>query len=313
MIDTRPVDGFDALTLSSADAELEADFVPDAGMVGCSLLHRGEELLGQRGGLARYVAERSTMGIPLLYPWANRLAQRRIQVGGVEIDLDRASPPPNVDQHGLPIHGLLAAAKGWQVERHESSADGGVLAAQFDFGAKPDLIAAFPFPHELSIEATLEGTALTIATTVEPSGDEGVPISFGYHPYFRLPGVERADWRIEAPVSERLVLDADELPTGSREPVQVEGGALGSRTFDDEFVAPDDSAPLVLAGGDRRIEVALLSGFPYTQIYAPADDDVVALEPMTAPTDALLVGGPELPFVSPGESFRAEFSITVSG
>lgn len=313
MIDTRPVDGFDALTLSSADAELEADFVPDAGMVGCSLLHRGEELLGQRGGLARYVAERSTMGIPLLYPWANRLAQRRIQVGGVEIDLDRASPPPNVDQHGLPIHGLLAAAKGWQVERHESSADGGVLAAQFDFGAKPDLIAAFPFPHELSIEATLEGTALTIATTVEPSGDEGVPISFGYHPYFRLPGVERADWRIEAPVSERLVLDADELPTGSREPVQVEGGPLGSRTFDDEFVAPDDSAPLVLAGGDRRIEVALLSGFPYTQIYAPADDDVVALEPMTAPTDALLVGGPELPFVSPGESFRAEFSITVLG
>jgi galactose mutarotase-like enzyme len=58
--------------------------------------------------------------------------------------------------------------------------------------------------------------------------------------------------------------------------------------------------------------VTLLSGYPYTQVYAPADDDVVALEPMTAPTDALLVGGSELPVVAPGESFRAEFSITVS-
>ncbi len=70
---------------------------------------------------------------------------------------------------------------------------------------------------------------------------------------------------------------------------------------------------MVLEDGARRIEVALLSGYPYTQVYAPGDDDVVALEPMTAPTDALIAGGPELPLVPPGESFRAEFSITVSG
>jgi aldose 1-epimerase len=313
VIGSRRIDGFEALTLSSGNGEIEAAFVPEAGMVGCSLRHRGAELLGQRGGLARYVAQRSTMGIPLLYPWANRLAERRFEVAGKVVDLYKAAPPPSVDPHGLPIHGLLAAAKGWRVERHESSGDGGVLAARFDFGAQPDLIAAFPFPHELSIEATLTGTALTIATTVEPSGDVEVPISFGYHPYFHLPEVARADWEIEVPVSERLDLDADELPTGTREPVRVDAGPLGSRTFDDEFVAPADSAPLVLEGGDRRIEVALLSGYPYTQIYAPADDDVVALEPMTAPTDALLIGGSELPCASPGESFCAEFSITVSG
>jgi aldose 1-epimerase len=312
VIGSRRVEGFEALTLSSEDGEIEAAFVPEAGMVGCSLRHRGEELLGQRGGLARYVAERSTMGIPLLHPWANRLAERRFGVAGREVDLDKASPPPNVDPNGLPIHGLLAAAKGWQVERHESSGDGGRLMARFDFGARPDLISAFPFPHELKIEATLEGTALAIATTVEPSGDVEVPISFGYHPYFHLPEAERADWQIEVPVSERLVLDADELPTGRREPARVDGGPLGSRTFDDEFVAPVDSAPLVLEGGSRRIEVALLSGYPYTQVYAPADDDVVALEPMTAPTDALLVGGSELPVVAAGENFRAEFSITLS-
>jgi galactose mutarotase-like enzyme len=313
MIDSRQVDGFEALTLSSEEGEIEAAFVPEAGMVGCSLRHRGAELLGQRGGLARYVADRSTMGIPLLHPWANRVARRRFQVAGVEVDLDKASPPPNVDQHGLPIHGLLAAARGWRVERHESSGDGGVLAARFDFGAHPDLVAAFPFPHELSIEATLEGNALTMATTVEPSGEVEVPISFGYHPYFSPPDAERADWEVEVPVTERLVLDADELPTGRREPAEVESGPLGSRTFDDEFVGPENAAPLVLKGGPRRIEVALVSGYPYTQVYAPADDDVVALEPMTAPTDALLVGGSELPFVAPGESFRAEFSITVSG
>jgi hypothetical protein len=59
-------------------------FVPQAGLVATSLLHRGEERLGQRGGLEAYVAERKTMGIPLLYPWANRLEGMRLDVAGRE-------------------------------------------------------------------------------------------------------------------------------------------------------------------------------------------------------------------------------------
>ena len=57
MIGEGQIDGFEALILSSEAGELEAGFVPNAGMVGCSLRHRGEELLGQRGGLRTYVAE----------------------------------------------------------------------------------------------------------------------------------------------------------------------------------------------------------------------------------------------------------------
>ena len=53
MIGSRRVDGFEALTLSAGDGEIEAAFVPEAGMVGCSLRHRGEELLGRTVALAR--------------------------------------------------------------------------------------------------------------------------------------------------------------------------------------------------------------------------------------------------------------------
>ena len=65
MIGEQTVDGIPALTIAT-DGGLEVTFVPSAGMVGCSLRHRGQELLGQRGGLRTYIAERSTMGIPLL-------------------------------------------------------------------------------------------------------------------------------------------------------------------------------------------------------------------------------------------------------
>jgi galactose mutarotase-like enzyme len=312
MIDQRTVDGFSASVLASPDAELEAAFVPEAGMVGCSLRHRGEELLGQRGGLGRYVAERGTMGIPLLHPWANRLARERFRVADREVVLDSPQIQLGRDPNRLPIHGLLAAAGGWEVERHEAVGDGGLLVARFDFGAHPELMAAFPFGHMLLLEARLLGATLTIVTTVRAT-DAVVPISFGYHPYFRLPGVDRADWQVDLPVTERLMLDARMLPTGEREAVQVAEGPLGSRTFDDGYLAPEGGAPFVLAGGGRRIEVAFDDGYPFAQVYAPADDGVIALEPMTAPTNALVSGDPDLVLLGSGEAYRATFSITVTG
>ncbi len=312
MIGERTVDGLTVRTLRDERGGVEAGFVPAAGMVGCSLRYRGHELLGQRGGLHAYMASGSTMGIPLLHPWANRLAGLRFQVAGREVALDAGFSRLALDGNGLPIHGLLAAASGWVVERHEPTEDGGVLAARFDFAHNEELMAAFPFPHELLLEATLGGSTLTVTTTVKASGDVGVPISFGYHPYLRLPGVERAEWEVEIPVSERLELDDRMLPTGSREPVDVEGGFLGSRVFDDGFLAPPDSAPFVLAGGGTRIELSLGGGYPYAQVYAPDDDDVIAYEPMTAPANALITGGSELPMLEPGDDYRATFSIAVA-
>jgi aldose 1-epimerase len=313
VIGERTIEGVSALTLASkGPANLEVAFAPGAGMVGCSLRHRGEELLGQRGGLRDYVRQHSTMGIPLLYPWANRVGRTRFAVAGREVDLEGEGLPLSLDPAGLPIHGLLAAAVGWRVERHRSTDSGGVLEARFDFAADRQLLRAFPFPHEVSFEAALNGALLTIVTTVRASSDAAVPISFGFHPYLRLPGVERRDWRVEIPVAEHLELDGEMLPTGERRPVAVEPAPLGARTFDDGYLAPAGEAPFVLAGGGRRIELRLGAGYRFAQVYAPADDDVVAYEPMTAPTNALLRGGPDLPMVEPGESFTASFSVAVS-
>ena len=301
----------DRVTLEAPAAELEAVFVPCAGMVGCSLRHGGEELLGQRGGVEAYVSQRKTMGIPLLHPWANRLSRRRFPLGGREVVIDPDVTPLRLDDSGLPMHGLLSAAEGWRVARHEPTADGGVLAAAFDFAAHDALIAAFPFPHRIDLEARLTGPALTIATTVTATGDDPVPIAFGFHPYLQLPGVERREWQIEIPVQEQIRLDPEGLPTGERRAARVAPGRLGSRTFDDAYTAPPDGAPFALSGGGRRIELAFDTGYPFAQVYAPADDAVIAFEPMTAPTNALVDGGAALTLLPPGERYRAAFSITV--
>ena len=67
--------GTSALTLTSGD--LVATFLPDVGMTGVSLQYRGAEHLALPGGLAALRAG-ATLGIPLLAPWANRLATRAV-------------------------------------------------------------------------------------------------------------------------------------------------------------------------------------------------------------------------------------------
>jgi aldose 1-epimerase len=312
MVGERSEEGFAALSLeSNARGGLVAVFVPEAGMICCSLKHRGEELLGQRAGLRAYVDRYSTMGIPFLHPWANRLGADRFALAGRQVDLTLPDLPLKHDDAGLPIHGLLPAAAGWRVGRHAELEHGGVLAASFDFGAYPHLLEAFPFPHLVEVEASLLEGSLEIATSLTATGDVAVPIAFGFHPYLCLPGVPRAEWVLEAPVHERLVLDDRGLPTGAREPTAIEPGPLGERTYDDAFLAPSPGTAFVLAGPDRRLELRLDSGYPFTQIFAPASLDAVAIEPMTAPTNALLTAGPELTFVPPGETFAATFSISV--
>jgi galactose mutarotase-like enzyme len=312
VVGERTEDGLAGLTLSSeALGGVEAVFVPEAGMIGCSLRHRGEQLLGQRGGLRRYVEEGSTMGIPFLHPWANRLGASRFELAGRRVDLDLSGLHVKRDAAGLPMHGLLTAAPGWRVERHRELDDGGLIEARFDFSSYPHLLDAFPFPHVVAIEVGLQGAELTVSTTVTAGGEAAVPIAFGFHPYLRLPGVDRAEWVLEAPVRERLELDERMLPSGERGAARIEPGPLGERHFDDAFAAPPAGEPFALTGGGRRLELRLGAGYPFTQLYAPADTDAVAIEPMTAPTDALLSGGPELRMLEPGAAFEATFAIAL--
>ena len=309
VVDER-VDGAEGVALISGGGDLRAAFAPGAGMVGYSLAHRGEELLGQRGGMAAYRERGSTFGIPLLHPWANRLAGFAYSVDGRRVELDRGHLPVTLDPNGLPIHGLVAGFPEWEVIERVAGDDRAELAARLDFARHVELAAGFPWPHELQVHAELADDTLTVATTLRPTGELAVPIAFGWHPYLRLPGAPRSEWCVELPVRTRAELDGRGLPTGRVEPVAVEPGPLGDRTYDDLFPGLSHPAAFALEAGGRRIEVEFGERYPVAQVYAPPDEEYVCFEPMTAPTNAL-ISGDGLRTVAPGERFRAEFRVRV--
>jgi galactose mutarotase-like enzyme len=294
----------DVVTLRAGD--LEARFVPRAGMVGASLRLGGRELLGLRDGIEAYRARGSTFGIPLLHPWANRLGGFSYAVGGVTVALDANAPRLHTEEHGLPIHGLLAAYPGWEVRRQTDVA----VTAEVDFGADPELLAAFPFPHRLALAVELAPGRLTLTTTLTPTGDRAVPVSFGFHPYFALPDVAREDLVLRHGTMSHVGLDDRGLPTGDRTPVAARDAPLGDDTFDDLYTDLGPAPAVTLAGDRRELTLRLLDGYTHLQLFAPAHTTSVAIEPMTAPVDALR-SGEGLRLAAPGEPFTAVFAVDV--
>jgi len=265
-------------------------------MVGSSLMHEGVEVLALRDGPAAYRDRGSTFGIPLLHPWANRLVR----------PLPASDLIPH-DEHGLPIHGVVPRALPFEVA--ESTARS--VRAEFDTHDHPAVLEVFPNPHALTVVATLDEDGLEIRTTLRAHGRRPCPVSFGYHPYLCLPDAPRREWSIDVPARTRIVLDERSIPTGERAPVTVAPGPLGDRTFDDGYTDLGATPRFTVSGGGRTLAVEFLEGYEYAQVYAPAGHNLIAYEPMTAPTNAL-ASGDDLQIVRPGEAYTAAFRISVT-
>jgi aldose 1-epimerase len=283
--------------------ELEAVFLPGRGMLGVSLRHRGEELLRRLENLDAAATKGSTAGIPLLYPWANRLAGNRFHAAGRDVVFDTSSSLLHCDDHGLPIHGVRWASLVWQV----TEAGPNRIVARLDWH-RPELLAVFPFRHRVEMAATLHPDGLTIATSI--TADEPLPVCFGFHPYFGIFGLPRSEWRLQLPAMRRLVLDERGIPTGEEVACERFDAPLGELNIDDGFVVLEDRPAFSLSGGGRRITVEFLENYSHAQVFAPRGKDFVALEPMTAPTSAL-TSGQGLRLAVPGQDFRAVFRIAV--
>ena len=286
-----------------AAGELAATFLPDLGMTGVSLRCRGREHLALPGGLAALRAG-ATLGLPLLAPWANRLASRRYRAAGVDVDLDGL--PLGTDANGLPIHGLLVGRPGWRLGRRSARGGRGRLP-RLDRRRRPGV--PVPAPHRgrrrrprPPADARHDGHP-----DRSPPGAGGlrlasVPAPAGYAPQPLAPAAAG-----RAPTSPRRPGHPDGRRAGRGGPKPNRSAAARSTTCTASAGTPPR------AGGRRRASISMRAGtgYPYAQVWVPAGRPFAALEPMTAPTNSLVDG--TAPLVEPGDAFTAAFTLDVGG
>ena len=134
------------------------------------------------------------MGIPLLYPWANRLDGLDYRLDGRTVALpnDRTRIP--LDPNGLPIHGVVPRMLRWRLEQPSGVT---ALTGRLAWNS-PSCWNSFPVVHEAVTDVVAGDGSLTITTTVRANAQDRVPVSFGYHPYLRLAGSSRDSWTAPA-------------------------------------------------------------------------------------------------------------------
>ena len=168
---------------------------------------------------------------------------------------------------------------------------------------------AFPFPHRLEVKVIARDARLKVGTTVIPTGRRPVPVAFGWHPYLRLPTTARSNWRLRLPPRHHTELDARGIPTGVSTPERAEAAPIGRRTFDDLYELGRQRR-LSLEAEGAAIELHCAENYPFAQVWVPPGRPFAALEPMAAPTNALVAG--TTPFVPCGEAFTATFALTIT-
>jgi galactose mutarotase-like enzyme len=284
----------------------EATFLPDAAMLCASLRFGGDEYVAWPRTIEEFRAGRAT-AIPLVHPWANRLAGDSYHAAGVDVSLAGLTLPH--DPNGLLIHGNLFA-----VPFELQQANDTRIVARLDYGAHPEKLRAFPFPHIVTVDARLHPTrGLNVVTQVEPTSDRAVPISFGWHPFLQLPNAPRAEWELRWPACEHLDVDDHLIPTGTRTPQPAQREPIAARTFDDHYALGPDRTFAISGGSGRDRRTLTLQfdpAYPFAQLFVPPESELVAIEPMTAGIDAL--GRGTTPFVGAGGRFLAAFNLAVT-
>ncbi|MFC6356999.1 aldose 1-epimerase family protein [Luethyella okanaganae] len=255
----------------------------------------------------------------VLAPWPNRVRDGVWEHAGETQQLALTEPA----RHNA-IHGLLRFTPYRELER-------GVEALRLGATVYPQ--PGYRFLLDTEVEYRLAADGLEVTHRIRNAGDGAAPVALGAHPYLRLG---------ETPVDELVLrlsaathIDVDERlnPVGES-PVDdteydLRGGVpVGRLRLDDGFggsLVVDGVVEHSLTAPDgRSVSVWGDEQFRYVQVFTPrsfpggtAHDDsgtrlAVAVEPMTAPADALNSGA-GLRWVQPGETWTARWGIRHRG
>ncbi len=280
---------------------------PDAGCVATSWRVNDREVLALPSPREEFLRSPRTGGVPLLYPYANRLRSDHFQVAGHNVDLS-VDTKLKRDPTGLPIHGLLLRWSDWNLNQPSSSR----LEASIRWSDHASLMAAYPFAHTLRVSWEVARNSsiatLTVTTVIEADQDQAVAIAFGWHPYISVANPSSA--QIELPRRRPVALAASGLPilaTPKSDWIGASTEAVGQNQDSLFEIEPSaGSTSIAIIDGSDRTEIRFEGGYNFLQVYSPTNASFVCAEPMTSATSAL-TDGPTV--IASGERAQAIFQI----
>jgi len=255
----------------------------------------------------------------VLAPWPNRVRDALWHLDGEPQQLDITEPPRR-----NAIHGLLRNTAYRALAQDASSVTLGALIAPQH---------GWPFLLDTSVRYQVEPDGLTVTHGVRNLSARRAAWAVGAHPYFRVGDVPVEQLTVTLTAEVRIQLDERSNPATQHPVDDPDAGGPGDLRAGLPLAGLTLDSPYGrLANRDGRADVAWLTApdgsttalwadpaFGWIQAYAPQEfprptgsGPAVALEPMTAPPDALN-SGTGLIWLEPGESWTSSWGVRYEG
>ena len=237
----------------------------------------------------------------LLTPWVNRVRNGNYSFKGKNYQL-----PINEPALGNAIHGLLARVPFSVIEQSDSS----VILQHVYQGEEPN----YPFPFTFRFLYTLEKGGLSLTFEAQNTGNSAMPFACGWHPYFQFPETSIEDLEIKFQPLSRFISDSQMIPLKEEDLHGKELFKFGSEKIDHvfrlipqalhrtEFINKKHQKTLILEQSSMQ--------FPFLVVFQPEGYTSVAIEPMTANTDAFNTGD-GLIELAPLEAFSGQIRLSI--
>jgi aldose 1-epimerase len=306
-------DGHPVVRLAEVESGSEVTVAPSFGANAYDFHVNGKKVLWAPDSLGNLMTRPRLCGIPLLAPWANRIAGVSYRANGKKFLLNAELGNLRLDANKNPIHGLVTFADSWKVRDMKADASRALVSLELDCTRRPDWLAQFPFPHSINITYILTAGTLEVQTVVANSASEPMPLAIGYHPYFQLSDAPRDEWEVSIPAAKRMVLSDQLIPTGETvDHGWGRGKKLAGEKLDDVFTGLPEGAVFRVKGKNQTIDVVYGKGYKIGVVYAPPGQNFICFEPMTAQTNAFNTPGSHME-IAPGVAWRESFWIKTSG
>ena len=263
----------------------------------------------------------SRSGIPLLFPYPNRIAGGRYSWDGIDYQLSPERVP--FDNTGNAIHGFCID-RSWRVVEQTQSAVTAVFKTSLD---APERLSLWPTDGEIELTYQLNGACLLSIIRIRNPSDVPMPWGFGTHAYFKLPlgSNSTADQcTVYAPVSRVWELNQC-LPSGKTRPASIAANlslspAFGGLKLDDvytEIGSENGSVVCRITDPEAKLMVEQRCSTDFREIVAftPPWTSAVCLEPYTCLTNAINLQqrgiDAGLRILPPGETWCGRIEIEV--
>ncbi|MFM2400528.1 MAG: hypothetical protein RI950_44 [Bacteroidota bacterium] len=238
----------------------------------------------------------------LLTPWVNRVRNGNYSFKGKNYQL-----PINEPNLGNAIHGLLARAS-FDVEQVSENS---ITLIHAYSGEEPN----YPFPFTFRYTYTLQDSgSLEITFEAKNTGTSSLPFACGWHPYFSFPDTSAEDLEIKFKPISRFLSDSQMIPLQEENLNGKQHFKFAAEKIDHVFRLESQEKHLTEFIDTKHQRSLFLEQssiqFPFLVVFQPEGYTSVAIEPMTANTDAFNTGD-GLVELAPEEVFSGQIRLSI--